>query len=373
MHPAWTSCFRWDAGVVQPLLTALRRQQGHLMGRATGLGLDLGRDLHADTVVLDALRTAAIEGEQLDPEGVRSSVAKRLGTPTAGRPASRAVDGLIAMLLDATQRADAPLTPDRLHGWHAGLFPTGHSGIRRITVAGWRVGEEPMRVVSGGAEQPTVHFQAPPSDRVADEMAAFLRWWADPTPPIDGLLRAALAHVWFVTVHPYDDGNGRITRALTDMALAQDEGTSTRLYSMSAAVEARREAYYRELEAAQRGDGDLTDWMVWFLDTLGHALRDAETRMDEVVLRARFWQHWGTVALNERQSKVVRRMVQAGSDGFVGGLTTRKYVALTRTSRATAQREIADLVSKGLVRRLAAGGRSTAYALVWPTDDPRKA
>lgn len=365
-HPAWTSQLRWEAAIVQPILTSLRRKQGHLFGRATGLGLDLGRDLHADTVVLDAMRTAAIEGEQLDPEGVRSSVAQRLGLPTAGRPATRPVDGLVQMLLDATQGADAPLTADRLHGWHAGLFPTGHSGIRRITVAGWRVGSEPMRVVSGDADQPTVHFEAPPSAQVPNEMDAFLRWWATPDPATDGLLRAALAHLWFVTIHPYDDGNGRITRALTDMALAQDEGTTTRLYSMSAAIETRRAAYYQELEAAQRGDGDLTAWMRWFLDTHGHAMADAETRMDAVLLRARFWQRWGAVAMNERQLKVVRTLVEAGPGGFVGGLTTRKYVAMTRLSRASAQREIAHLVHKGLLTRLPAGGRSTAYELVWP-------
>jgi Fic family protein len=365
-HDDWTRRFRWDVARTLPLLTAVRRAQGHLLGRAEGLGIELGSEVHADTLVLDALKTAAVEGERLDPQGVRSSVARHLGIPDAGRvTAARHVDGLVEMLVDATSRAEAPLTAERLHGWHAGLFPTGHSGIHRITVAGWRVGSEPMRVVSGRPGKTTVHFEAPPSDRIPAEMEAFSRWWAAGVEPTDGVLRAAVAHLWFVTVHPYDDGNGRITRAITDMALARDEGTGTRLYSMSAQIEADRADYYAQLQAAQGGDGEITDWMIWFLQTLHAAIEASETRLDHVLARGRFWQEHGGVALNARQTKVVGRMLEAGPGGFEGGLSTRKYASLTKTSRATAQREIADLVAKGVLVRLPGGGRSTSYALAW--------
>lgn len=309
------------------------------------------------SLVIDAVNTCAVEGERLDPEGVRSSVARHLGLPAAGRIGTRHVDGLVEMLLDATAGARVPLTAERLHGWHAGLFP--------ITVAGWRVGSDPMRVVSGHPGKATVHYQAPPSDRVPAEMERFLAWWVAGSTPKDGVLRAALAHLWFVTIHPYDDGNGRITRAITDMALAQDEDTGTRLYSMSAQIEADRSAYYGQLERAQRGDGEITEWILWFLGTLGAAIAAADSRLDRVLARGRFWQRHGGVALNERQSKVVRRMLEAGPGGFEGGLSTRKYISLTGTSRATAQREIAELVEKGLLVRRPGGGRSTAYDLVW--------
>lgn len=363
---SWTSLLRWDPAQVLPVLSVTRRAQGHLLGRAEGLGIALGTEVHADTLVLDALKTSAVEGELLDPAGVRSSVAHHLGIPMAGRVAApRHVDGLVEMLLDATSRAEEPLTAERLHGWHAGLFPTGHSGIHRITVADWRSGSEPMRVVSGGPDKTTVHFEAPPCDQVPAEMARFLTWWGDASQAEDGLLRAAVAHLWFVTVHPYDDGNGRMTRAITDMALAQDERTGTRLYSMSAQIEADRAGYYAELGQAQGGDGDITAWVVWFLETLQAAIATAETRVDLVLVRARFWQKHGGVALNERQNKVVRRLLESGPGGFEGGMSTRKYVALTRTSRATAQRELADLVGKGVLVQLAGGGRSTAYELVW--------
>lgn len=363
-HDRWTDRLRWDAAAVLPSLSATRRAQGHLLGRAEGLGIELGTEVQLDTLVLDALKTSEVEGERLDPEGVRSSAARRLGIPSAGLvTAPRQVDGLVEMLLDATSNCNEPLSDARLHGWHAGLFPTGHSGIHRITVAGWRIGDEPMRVVSGRPGRTTVHFEAPPSERVSAEMERFLAWWAEAVG--EGLLRAAVAHLWFVTVHPYDDGNGRITRAITDMALAQDEGTGTRLYSMSAQIEADRSRYYEQLQQAQSGDGEITAWVVWFLETLRAAIESAEGRLDHVLARGRFWQTHGGVALNDRQMKVVRRLLEAGPGGFEGGLSTRKYASLTRTSRATAQREIADLVAKGLLARLPGGGRSTSYALAW--------
>lgn len=362
----WTRRLRWDTSRILPLLSTVRRAQGHLLGRAESLGIELGIEVHADNLVLDALKTSAVEGEVLDPEGVRSSVARHLGIPSAGRAhAPRHVDGLVEMLLDATSRAEEALTAERLHDWHAALFPTGRSGIQRITVADWRQGTEPMRVVSGLPGKTTVHFEAPPSNQVPGEVERFLAWWRGESEPEDGVLRAAMAHLWFVTIHPYDDGNGRITRAITDLALTRDEGTGTRLYSMSAQIEADRAGYYGHLERAQRGDGEITDWVVWFLDTLRAAIADAEVRLDRVLARARFWQTHGGIALNERQTKVVRRMLEAGPGGFEGGMSTRKYASLTRTSRATAQRELADLVAKGLLVQMDGGGRSTAYQLVW--------
>lgn len=347
-------------------LSATRRAQGHLLGRASSLGIDLDLEVHAATVALDAVTTAAVEGERLDPEGVRSSVAHHLGLPNAGRvQPTRQVDGLVQLLLDATGRAQEPLTAARLHGWHAALFPTGHSGIHPIRVGAWREGSEPMRVVSGPFGAQTVHFEAPPSDRVAREMADFLGWWQASIVDVDGLVRAALAHLCFVTIHPYDDGNGRITRAITDMALAQDEGTATRLYSMSAQIEAHRADYYEQLQRAQHSDGDITAWLVWFLRTLRQAIDAAEQSIDRVVQRARFWQKLGAVPMNTRQTKVVQRMVLAGPDGFEGGLSRRKYVAMTRASPSTALREMSDLVDKGVLTPLPGEGRSTAYALCW--------
>ncbi len=365
----WIDALRWDAARVLPLLAATRRAQGHLFGRAERLGFELGIELHADTVVLDAMKTSAVEGELLDPVGVRSSVARQLGIPSAGRAetarATRAVEGLVQILLDATSRASEPLTMARLHGWHAALFPTGHSGIRPITVAGWRDGSEPMQVVSGRPGKMVVHYEAPPAARLPAEMRAFLDWFSSSAEPEDGVLRAALAHLRFVTLHPYDDGNGRIGRAITDLALARDDETDVRLYSMSAQIEADRAGYYEQLKRAQGGDGDITEWMTWFIATLGSAIASAEVRIDAVLARVQFWERHGGVALSERQSKVVRRMLKAGPGGFEGGMTTRKYASLVRVSRATAQRELADLLEKQVLVLREGRGRSTAYDLAW--------
>ena len=250
-------------------------------------------------------------------------------------------------------------------GWHAALFPTGFSGIKHITVGGWRTGPEAMRVVSGRDDRTTVHFEAPPSAAVVDEMARFLAWWAAGEPE-DAILRAGLAHLWFVTIHPFDDGNGRTARALADKALAAGEGTRPRLWSLSAQIQAERKQYYAELEVAQRGDGDLTSWLSWFAVCVGRGLLRAEEILDGVLSKTRFWQVYREVSINPRQRKVLNRMLDEVG-GFLGGINTRNYVALTRVSPATAQRDLADLLGKGLLVKRPGGGRSTSYDLAWDT------
>ena len=365
-HPDWTSRLRWNSERLLTPLAAARRRQGEILGKTAGLGFDLGLEARASILTDEAVMTAAIEGEDLDRESVRSSVARKLGLPTAGLPpTARHVDGLVEMIVDATQRYEDPLTEERLRGWNAALFPTGYSGMQKIIVGDWRRSDEPMRVVSGPVGRETVHFEAPPTEKVPGEMGRFLEWYAADPDPEDGLLRAGLAHFWFVTIHPFEDGNGRLARAIADMTLARDEGTRLRLYSMSAQIRTEQDVYYDILEQTQRGDGELTGWLMWFAACLERAVTNSEERLALVLAKARFWQGHTEVNLSERQRKVVNRMLDAGPGGFEGGLTTRKYVSMTRTSRATAQREIADLVVKGLLVRRLGGGRSTSYEIVW--------
>jgi Fic family protein len=314
----------------------------------------------------EAVKTAAIEGESLDRGSVRSSVARRLGLPTAGLPpAPRHVDGLVEVLLDATLSYNLPMTAERLKGWQAALFPTGYSGLHRIRVGDWRATGEPMQVVSGPVGHEKVHYEAPSGERVQAEMTRFLDWWDDPPAGMDGLVRAGVAHFWFVTVHPFEDGNGRLARALTDMALAQDEKLSARFYSLSSQVMAEREAYYAILEKTQQGDGDITAWLEWFLGCFERAVAGSETLLAGVLLKARFWQRHAGVNLTDRQRKVLNRLLDAGPGGFEGGMTTRKYASLTGVSKATAQRELADLVDQGLLRPNPGGGRSVSYDVAW--------
>jgi len=286
--------------------------------------------------------------------------------PAAGLPPTeRHVDGLVEMLLDATRRYDEPLTGDRVKSWHAALFPTGYSGMAKIDVGRWRSGREAMQVVSGPLGKERVHFEAPPSSRLGREMRRFFAWFESSRGEMDGLVRAAMAHFWFVTIHPFDDGNGRVGRAIADLAIAQDEGSGLRLYSVSAQISREREQYYEVLERCQRGSGDIVDWLVWMLGCLARAIERAEAQIGTAVVVARFWQEASRLTLSARQKKVLNRLLDAGPGGFEGGLTTRKYVGMTKTSRATAKREIADLVEKKLLVRGSAGGRSTRYELAW--------
>lgn len=336
--------------------------QGRLLGQAEHVGLAA----RADVLAEEAVKTAVIEGEQLDLVTVRSSVVRRLGMSTACLPPTeRHVDGLVEMLLDATRQHDDPLTGDRVKAWHAALFPTGYSGMAKIDVGQWRSGREPMQVVSGPLGKERVHFEAPPSRRLEREMRQFLAWFESSRGEMDGLVRAAMAHFWFVTIHPFDDGNGRIARAIADMAIAQDEGSGLRMYSVSAQISAERDRYYEVLERCQRGSGDISDWLVWMLGCLARAIERAEAQIGTAVRVARFWQRASRLTLTARQIKVLSRLLEAGPGGFQGGLTTRKYVGMTKTSRATAKREIADLVEKKLLLRGSAGGRSTSYELSW--------
>lgn len=333
------------------------------MQAVRSLGFQAARDSRAEVLVEETLTTGAIEGERYDPKSVRSSVARRLGLSTAGfPPPERRIDGLVQVLQDAVQDHAAPLTGERLKGWQAALFPTGHSGVRKIRAGDWRR-DAPMRVVSGSPRRVRIHYEAPPGERVRAEMSRFLAWWNAGSRSLDGLLRAGLAHFHFVSVHPFEDGNGRLARALTDMALAQDERSAIRFYSLSARILAERKAYYDTLERAQRGTLDLTEWLVWFLGCFERAIVQAEKTVSKTLERAAFWQRLSGLPLSDRQRQVLRKLLEAGPGGFEGGLTTRKFVAMTRTSRATAFREIDDLVRRKLLRPRPAGGRSQAYEL----------
>ena len=356
----WTN-FRWDSARILAPLSDCRLHQGKLLSTVSSLGFHL--ENQAEILAEETVTTAAIEGDQLDARMVRSSVARRLGLPSAGLVADHSVDGLITVLLDATRNHHAPLTAERLCGWQAALFPTGYSGMHRIRVGEWR-GNVPMHVVSGPIGRETIHFEAPPSSRVPDEMTTFLKWWAASHNTVEGVLRAAVAHFRFVTIHPFEDGNGRLARAITDTALAQDDGQAVRYYSLSAQIMAERDNYYDILERCQKGDGDLTEWLLWFLSCFKRAIGRADSLLNMVRDKAAFWQRYADAALSERQKKVINRLLEAGKGGFEGGLTNRKYAALTKVSRATAFRELESLRDMGIICQVGSG-RNVRYDLSW--------
>jgi len=360
--------FRWDNASLLKALGISRFQQGSLLTQMKDLGFDVRQQARAEVLIEEALKTSEIEGEHLDPNAVRSSVARRLGLPTAGMipKNNQQADGVVQILLDATQDFEQALTPERLFGWHAALFPTGYSGLHKIQVASWRDDRSgPMNVVSGPIGREKIHYEAPPAERLVNEMNRFFCWWEESRKEMDGLLRAGMAHLWFVAVHPFEDGNGRIARALTEMALAQDENLSIRYYSLSSQIMAEREGYYGILERTNNADGDITDWMKWFLECMSRAILSSNELLTNVMLKARFWKHHAQTRLKERQIKVLNRLLDAGPGGFEGGLTNRKYAGMAHVSRATAQRELADLVQKGVLRLNPGGGRSTSYDICW--------
>lgn len=362
--PDWPG-FRWQTDRLIGALSAARIAQGKVLGTMLLLDGDLGSDAVAAILVEDGMTTSAIEGEALDVGSVRSSVARRLGLATAGLPTPPpAVDGLIEVLLDASQQHDRPLTIERLLGWHAALFPMGYSGLHRIRPGKWR-GDEPMQVVSGRMGREHVHFEAPPRDRLENEVEHFLGWFNSPAPEVDGLIRAGLAHLWFVTLHPFEDGNGRLARVITDMALCQDEKHRMRVFSLSAQILREREAYYDLLERTQRNGLEVTDWLAWFLRQVEASAALAEETIGQILSKARFWLKHQDLELTERQRKVLNRMLDAGPGGFLGGMNTRKYVGMTHSSRATAYRDLTDLVEKGCLRPSGQGGRSSGYEIVW--------
>jgi Fic family protein len=365
-HKEWPN-FSWNTEKLTSKLADIRHRQGRLLGRMESLGFDLRKEASLRTLTNDVVKSSAIEGHDLNPEEVRSSIARRLGIDVAGLvPASRDVEGIVEMMLDATQNFSKPLTKERLFGWHAALFPTGRSGMHRITVGDWRrVENDPMQVVSGPVGREKVHFQAPGSEVVEQEMAAFLSWFENQT-EVDPVLKAGISHLWFVTIHPFEDGNGRIARAITDMTLAQAEGIPDRFYSLSNQIETERKYYYENLEQQQHASPEITQWLDWFLDCLGHAISNAEEVLSSVLFKARLWEHINQNPVNERQREIINRMLE---HDFVGYMNTSKYAKMAKTSNDTALRDIQDLVQRGIFVQNPGGGRSTSYRLIDNVDD----
>ena len=359
-QPDWPN-LTWQDPRVAVRLAAVRHNQGRLIGRMEALGFKLREEAVLQTLTQDVVKTSEIEGEQLDAMQVRSSLARRLGIDIGALPhIDRNVEGIVEVMLDATRNHEAALSAERLFGWHAVLFPTGRSGMTKIIVGNWRDDRAgPMRVVSGPFGRERVHYTAPPATRVAMEMDAFLAWFNAP-PTIDPVIKAALAHLWFVTVHPFEDGNGRIARVIADLALARSEGSSQRFYSMSAHIRVQRNAYYDQLERTQKGGSDVTVWILWFLDCLDRAIADAHGVLVTVIAKGQFWERAAAMALNERQIKVLNRLL----DGFEGKMTSSKWAKIAKCSQDTANRDIAALIDLGLLRKGHGGGRSTHYELV---------
>jgi Fic family protein len=356
-----------------------RQEQGKVIGLAQAIGVPGMAQVNRDIWIDEAMATAAIEGEKLDMASVRSSVMRRLGMPNDVRAsASRSVDGLLDVMQDATASYQNALDDDRLFRWQAALFPAGTSGIYRITVGKYRDSTEPMQIVSGPAGHETVHYQAPPSAAVPKQMRLLLQWFESTKPQtgsnlkIDGIVRAALAHLWFESIHPFEDGNGRVGRAIVDMALAQDAATSQRLYSMASQLMKERDAYYQHLGEAQRGKLDVTPWVVWFVTQFRFACIASQNVISVVVEKNRFWATHSAIAINDRQRKALMLLLDAGDGGFRGGMSASKYVSITRTSKTTATRDLAELEKAGLV--VATGqGRATRYWVnvpVWKIGDP---
>lgn len=353
--------FRWSEEKLASQLAAVRHHQGRLIGRMEGLGFQLKAEAVLRTLTEEVLKSSEIEGEVLDKDQVRSSIARRLGMDIGAlTPADRDVEGVVEMMLDATQNYDAPLTAERLFDWHAALFPTGRSGMRRITVGAWRDDKTgDMQVVSGPLGRERVHYKAPAAKGLNREMQAFLKWFNGETTS-DPVVKAAIAHLWFVTIHPFDDGNGRIARAIADMALARSEQSAQRFYSMSAQIRAERKAYCEILEKTQKGSLDVTPWLQWFLGCLDRAFDGAEDILASVLKKARFWEKHANVSFNARQRTIINRLF----NGFEGKLTSSKWAKLAKCSQDTALRDIDDLLKRGILVKDAGGGRSTSYSLV---------
>lgn len=349
--------FQWKEQDFISLLSAVRNLQGKLMGKVELLGFKLKDEANLETLIQDVVQSSEIEGEILNPEQVRSSIATRLGLEDSGlQHSDRHVDGVVEMMLDATQNNDKRLSDERLFGWHAALFPTGRSGMYKIEVAKWRSGD--MQVVSGGMGREIVHYEAPKAELLAQEMKQFMDWFNSES-NLDPILKASVAHLWFVTLHPFDDGNGRIARAITDMQLSKADGVNQRFYSMSAQIKKERKAYYKILEHTQKNDLDITLWIIWFLECLKNAILSSHTIMDKVVKKHQFWVKNAGLIINERQQKMLHKLM----DNFEGNLTTSKWAKITKTSQDSALRDISDLVNKGILIKANSGGRSTHYVL----------
>lgn len=359
-HKNWPE-FTWDTEALASKLADVRHRQGWLLGRMEGLGFELRREAGLSTLTIDVVKSSAIEGEKLNPEEVRSSIARRLGIDIAGAViASRDVEGIVEIMLDATRQCSDPLTKERLFDWHAALFPTGRSGMHRITVGDWRTRDsDPMQVVSGPIGKEKVHFEAPIADRLEKEMQTFLQWFGNGD-TVDPVLKAGIAHLWFVTIHPFADGNGRIARALGDMALARADSAKDRFYSLSAQIEAERRDYYEQLEKQQSGTPEITAWLDWFLGCLGRAVCNAEDTLDHVLFKAQLWNKINEKPVNDRQRMIINRMLE---DDFKGHMNTSKYARMAKCSTDTALRDINDLTKRNVFIRNPGGGRSTSYRL----------
>ncbi|MEO9869397.1 Fic family protein [Ekhidna sp.] len=354
--------FKWDNGFASEKLATLHKKQGILLGQMEELGFTLKSDASMQMVTQDVLKSSLIEGENLPKDEVRSSVARRMGLEIGGLVnSSREVEGVVDMMLDATIKYNERLTKDRLLGWHNSLFPAGKSGMHSITVGLWRdnTRNDPMQVVSGAIGREVVHFQAPDADRLEEEMRRFLMWLNGRT-KLDPLLKAAIAHLWFVTLHPFDDGNGRIARAVTDMLLARSDDMSFRFYSMSSSIEKDKKNYYAILEKTQRGDLDVSEWVMWFLNRLEDAFGQSHILLNDVLFQAKFWHNPELLGINNRQKNMLKKLL----DDFQGKLTSSKWAKMTKTSQDTAGRDINDLIKKGILKKDDSGGRSTSYSLV---------
>ena len=353
----WTD-FVWDNAIVSAVLGDVRLLQGKMLGQIHSLGFSSKEEKKLEMLTLDVLKSSEIEGETLNYEQVRSSVARRLGINTAGLVTSpRDVEGVVEMMLDATQNYSEPLSEDRLFGWHAALFPTGYSGMHKITVARYRT--EEMQIVSGAMGKEKVHYEAVAATDVEKEMKLFLDWFNDDTIQIDPVLKAAIAHFWFIIIHPFDDGNGRIARAISDRMLARSESSKERFYSLSKQILAERNDYYAVLKKTQHNN-DITDWLVWFLNCLKTALLETENSMQNILLKTEFWEKHKDILINERQRLMINKLF----DDFYGKLTTSKWAKITKTSTDTALRDIKDLMEKGILQQEEAGGRSVNYSLI---------
>ena len=359
-HAKWLR-FTWKQETAAPLLAEVRHMQARLLGRMDALGFGIKEEATLQTITLDVLKSSEIEGELLDAAQVRSSIARRLGMDVAGMiPADRNVEGVVEMMLNATQHFKEPLIDERLFGWHAALFPTGRSGMQKIITGAWRnnTSDDPMQVVSGPLGKEKVHYQAPAAELLADEMNYFINWF-NTEMNIDPLLKVAIAHLWFVTIHPFDDGNGRIARAIADMQLARADGTAQRFYSMSAQIRKERNAYYDILEKTQKGTLDITGWLFWFLNCLQHSLLATDETLATVLHKARFWEQHAKTVLNNRQVLMLNKLL----DGFTGKLTSSKWATIAKCSQDTALRDIQDLMMKKILVKEVGGGRSTGYVI----------
>lgn len=358
-HRSWPQ-FHWDEKKVSRALHAAVKSQAFILGHAHFFDL---KD-EAKMFMEEAITTSAIEGEKLDRESIRSSVARRLGLEVAGLPeVKRNTDGLVEILVDATTNFAPALTHERLYAWQAALFPTAYSGMTKIDVGAYRIGQENMQVVSGRLGKEKIHYIAPPSKKIKSEMTTFLKWWNKNDKSSGGIIRAAMAHFWFVTIHPFDDGNGRLARVLTDMALAQDEKTSKRLYSLSTQILKDKNKYYEVLEKTQKGDGDITDWLLWFLSMFSNSIENSKSVIEKTIFIMEFYNSMAEFALSPRQMKVIKKLLDHLPEDFAGGLTNKKYVSITGVSPETAKRDLKELLDLGILLQNEGKGRSTSYRI----------